>query len=136
MKYALLNGFPDEKLYIEQLDGYSATRKDNHVYLLKKVLYGPKQALKAWYERMNKQLVQLGFCKSQSETTLYAKANEAQFFIVSIYVDDMFIIGNNSEQIQMFKYEMKKVFEMIDLGLMKYFLGMEVMQSHSGIFIF
>ena len=30
---------------------------------------------------------------------------------------------------------MNKVFEMNDLGVMKYFLGMEVMQSRLGIFI-
>jgi len=39
------------------------------------------------------------------------------------------------ELIKRFKNEMEKIFEMIDLGVMKYFLGMEVLQSNDGIFI-
>ena len=37
--------------------------------------------------------------------------------------------------IQRFKDEMEKIFEMIDIGFMKYFLGMEVLHSSDGIFI-
>ena len=47
----------------------------------------------------------------------------------------MLVIGNQPGLIQSFKDEMNKVFEMTDLGVMKYFLGMEVMQSCLGIFI-
>ena len=35
--------------------------------------------------------------------------------------------GNKIELIQRFKDEMKKIFDMTDLGVMKYFLGMEVL---------
>ncbi|WJZ84189.1 hypothetical protein VitviT2T_003804 [Vitis vinifera] len=55
-------------------------------------------------------------------------SNEAQIY-------DMLVIGNQPGLIQSFKDEMNKVFEMTDLGVMKYFLGMEVMQSCLGIFI-
>ena len=34
-----------------------------------------------------------------------------------------------------FRIVMKKEFEMTDLGLMKYFLGLEVTQADKGIFI-
>ena len=37
---------------------------------------------------------------------------------------------------ELFKSTMKKEFEMTDLGLMKYFLGIEVSQTNDGIFIF
>ena len=43
--------------------------------------------------------------------------------------------GSKIELIQMFKDEMEKIFEMTDLGVMKYFLRMEVLQSSDGIFI-
>ena len=39
------------------------------------------------------------------------------------------------EKIQRFKDEMAKIFEMTNLGVMKYFLGMEVLQSNNVIFI-
>ena len=47
--------------------------------------------------------------------------------IVSIYVDDMLVSGSKIELIQRFKDEMEKIFEINDLGFMKYFLGMEVL---------
>lgn len=84
---------------------------------------------------MDSHLIQLGFNRSQSEATLYVKITDGETLIVSIYVDDMLVTGSNIELIQKFKGEMEKVFEMTDLGVMKYFLGMEVLQSGAGIFI-
>lgn len=45
------------------------------------------------------------------------------------------MIFNGSLSIDEFKIEMKKEFEMTDLGLMRYFLGIEVIQNNKGIFI-
>ena len=55
--------------------------------------------------------------------------------IVSIYVDDLLVTGNEEKLIMEFKVEMLRVFEMTDLGLMSFFLGMEVKQDHGGVFI-
>ncbi|KAL6315448.1 hypothetical protein AAG906_000740 [Vitis piasezkii] len=114
VKSAFLNGFVDEEIYVEQLDGVAALGKEDYVYLLRKTLYSLKQAPKAWYETMDKHLTKLGFVRSE----------------ISLYVGNMLVIGNQPGLIQSFKDEMNKVFEMTDLGVMKYFLGMEVMQSY------
>jgi hypothetical protein len=66
---------------------------------------------------------------------LYVKGADVNLIIVSVYVDDLLVTGSNKTQIQEFKAEMLDVFEMTDLGLMSYFLGMEVKQSDDGIFI-
>jgi hypothetical protein len=42
---------------------------------------------------------------------------------------------NNKEMIQEFKEYMMTTFEMIDLGLMHCFLGIEIDQENEGIFI-
>ena len=84
---------------------------------------------------MDKHLTKIGFVRSQSEATLYVKTNDVQLLIVFLYVDDMLVTRNQPGLIQSFKDEMNKVFEMTDLGVMTYFLGMEVMQSCSRIFI-
>ena len=47
--------------------------------------------------------------------------------IISIYKDGMLVTGSKIELIQRFKDEMEKIFEINDLGFMKYFLGMEVL---------
>ncbi|XP_021606554.1 uncharacterized mitochondrial protein AtMg00810-like [Manihot esculenta] len=84
---------------------------------------------------MNDHLLSLGFVKSLSESTLYIKKNGADLTIVSIYVDDLLITGSKQELIDCFKAEMFKEFEMTDLGLMSYFLGLEVRQRKNEIFI-
>ena len=135
VKSAFLNGLLTEEIFVEQPDGFLIHGKENQVYLLKKALYGLKQAPRAWYERMDSHLMQLGFSRSQSEATLYARNKDDEVLVVSIYVDDMLVTGSKLELIQKFKNEMEKVFEMTDLGVMKYFLGMEVMQTNDGLFI-
>ena len=72
---------------------------------------------------------------SQFSNTLYTKTQgNSDILIVSLYVDDLICIGNNEEIIQEFKKYMMKTFEMSDLGLMHYFLGIEINQE-DGIFI-
>lgn len=55
--------------------------------------------------------------------------------IVSVYVDDLLFTGNDVQMLEEFKYSMKKEFDMTDLGRMRYFLGIKVIQKEDGIFI-
>jgi hypothetical protein len=54
---------------------------------------------------------------------------------VGVYVDDLVITGENSHDIDLFKKEMKATFKMSDLGLLHYYLGLEVTQTEEGITI-
>jgi hypothetical protein len=47
VKSAFLSGYINEEVYVEQLPGFEDDKKLNHVYKLKKALYGWKQALRA-----------------------------------------------------------------------------------------
>ena len=46
--------------------------------------------------------------------------------IVCLYVDDLIFTRKNSEMISEFKREMAAEFEMIDIEMMSYYLGIEV----------
>ncbi|KAL4011632.1 hypothetical protein IC575_028693 [Cucumis melo] len=135
VKSAFLNGVLQEEIYVEQPEGCEKQGEGNKVYLLKKALYGLKQAPRAWYSKIDEHLLSLGFLKSLSESTLYVKHNGTNILIVSLYVDDLLVTGNNTDHIQNFKWEMMKMFEMIDLGLMSYFLGTEIKQGQGEVFI-
>jgi hypothetical protein len=101
---------------------------------LKKALYGLKKALRAWYSRIDTYLIKSGFSRSQNESTLYTKIDQHdKILIVCLYVDDMIYTGNL--ELTNFKHVMQSEFEMTDLGIMKYFLGIEVDQSTKGIFV-
>jgi hypothetical protein len=134
VKSAFLNGYLEEEVYVQQPPGYEVRGQEDKVYRLKKALYGLKQAPRAWYSRIDSYMIKNEFIRSTSEPTLYTKVNEqGQILIVCLYVDDLIYTGNLS--IDMFKSAMKKEFEMTDLGLMNYFLGIEVTQNDKGIFI-
>lgn len=135
VKSAFLNGVLQEEIYVEQPEGFVVQGEEDKVYLLKKALYGLKQAPKAWYSRIDEHLLSLGFTKSLSEATLYVKQKGSYVLIVSLYVDDLLVTGDNVQMIEEFKQEMMQVFEMTDLGLMTYFLGLEVQQSQNEVFI-
>ena len=55
--------------------------------------------------------------------------------IVSLYVDNLIFTGNDESMFVKFKNYMKLEFEMADLGKMKYFFGVEILQNSEGIYI-
>ncbi len=55
--------------------------------------------------------------------------------VIVIYVDDLIITGDSHVNIFDFKKLLKQKFEMKDLGKLRYFLGIEVIQSPKGIWL-
>eukprot|EP00253_Pinus_taeda_P035819 PITA_35819 len=93
VKTTFLNGFIQEEVYIEQPQGFEVHGKESHVCRLKKALYGPKQASRAWYSRIDTYLQQLGFIKSEADSNLYFIVVGVEPLILVLYVDDMIITG-------------------------------------------
>lgn len=71
--------------------------------------------------------------KSKLEHPVYRRSNKNSFLIVGVYVDDLIILGPNVSDIIQFKAKMKRKFSMSDLGLLSYYLGIEVKQGGDGI---
>jgi hypothetical protein len=134
IKTTFLNGVIEEKVYIEQPQGFEVEDRKTHVCKLKKVLYGLKQAPRAWYRRIDSFLTSLGFTKSKVDSNLYFKVMNDESVILLLYVDDLFLIGEEKLIIEC-KKKLAIEFEMKYLGLMHYFLGLEVWQSPERIFL-
>ena len=66
---------------------------------------------------------------------MYTHDHDKQHLIVGVYVDDLRIIGGNMKVLGRFKWEMSKNFKMSDLGVLNYYLDIEVQQSTVGITI-
>eukprot|EP00253_Pinus_taeda_P015873 PITA_15873 len=135
MKLAFVNGVLMEEVYIEQPLGYEKKGQKHKVCRLKKALYGLKKAAREWYNRIDSYLLENGFDKCEGEPTLDIKKIDGKILIFVLYVDDVIFIGNDDYLIENFKAVMKEEFEMTDMGLLKYFLGIEVEQNGNGIFI-
>jgi hypothetical protein len=136
VKSAFLNGILLEEIYVQQPEGFEVAGHKHKVYKLHKSLYSLKQAPRARYSIIDTHLIQLGFKRSENKATLYLKQDEDGLqLVILLYVDDMLVTGSNVKLLVEFKKEMQDVFETSDLGIMNYFLGMEIHQCSSGIFV-
>ncbi|KAL6310748.1 hypothetical protein AAG906_019097 [Vitis piasezkii] len=125
----ILHGELNEVVFVEQPCGYVQKGNEQKVYRLKKALYGLKQAPRAWYNRTEAYFMKESFEKCDYEHTLFIKTSkEGKVLIVSLYVDDLIFTGNYELMFTKFKNSMKHEFDMTDLGKMRYFLGLEVLQ--------
>jgi len=102
---------------------------------LKKTLYGLKQAPRAWSDKIGEYLVTSGFQTSNADFSLYVKKTDHGIVVIIIYVDDLIITGDSDVDISNLKKLLKQKFEMKDLGELRYFLGIEVIQSPKGIWL-
>jgi hypothetical protein len=109
--------------------------KERMVLKLSKALYGLRQAPRAWNIKLDKSLKLLGFSKCSSESAVYKRGIGKSAMILGVYVDDLIVTGENKSEIDKFKKEMTSQFEMSDLGLLSFYLGIEVEQSNDHITI-
>jgi len=128
VKTSFLNGELEEEVYVSQPEGFAVKGKEQHVLKLSKSLYGLKQAPRAWNIKLDKSLKKLGFVKCPSESAVYKREAGEATIILGVYVDDLLITGNDPLEINEFKQQMNGEFEMSDLGLLSYYLGIKVEQ--------
>eukprot|EP00253_Pinus_taeda_P003001 PITA_03001 len=135
-KVSVLEWSAKEEVYVAQPLGYEIEGQEDKVYQLKKALYGLKKAPRAWYNRIDAYLLDNGFDKCNGELILYIKERKGKILIVALYVDDLIFTGSDDFLIADFKQIMKSELEMADLGLLRYFLGIEIKQTENDIFIY
>jgi hypothetical protein len=92
---------------------------------LKKALYGLKKAPRAWYARIDGYFMSLDFIKNVVDANLYYKIVDGESLILILYIDDLFLARAEC-LIALCKHKLASEFEMKDLGMMHYFLGLEV----------
>jgi hypothetical protein len=135
VKTAFLNGELEEEVYVSQPDGFLEKGKEKHVLKLSKALYGLRQAPRAWNIKLDKSLRSLKFTKCPSEPAVYTRGTGKNAVVIGVYVDDLIVTGSDPAEILKFKREMTTQFEMSDMGLLSYYLGIEVDQQQDFIAI-
>jgi hypothetical protein len=75
----------------------------------------------------------MGFGQIPHEAAIYPWGNGGNVLLLSVYVDDLVITGTKDAKVVAFKEEMKATFQMIDLGSISFYLGIEVHQGDSRI---
>jgi hypothetical protein len=75
----------------------------------------------------------MGFGQSSHEAAIYWQGNGGNVLLVGVYDDDLVITGTKDADVPAFKEEMNATFQMSDLELLSFYLGIEVHQGDSGI---
>jgi hypothetical protein len=135
VKNVFLHGDLQEEVYMEQPPCYVNQTRPNLVCRLKKTLYGLKQAPRVWLDKIIQYLVTSGFQTSNANFSLYVKKTDHGIVVIVIYVDDLVITRDNDIDIFNLKKFLKQKFEMKDLGELRYFLNIDLVQSPKRIWL-
>ena len=109
--------------------GYRDDLKGTHVARLLKTIYGLKQAMQVWTATFSDAVQKFRYRLMPSSPCLFVKQKEDSISLVSMYVDDGGVAtADEEERKQLMKFLCER-FQMKDLGIMKYFIGMEIQEG-------
>ncbi|KAL8123400.1 hypothetical protein AgCh_011388 [Apium graveolens] len=130
VKNEFLYGDLHEEVYMTPPLGLP--HQPGYVCRLRKSIYGLRQSSRCWFEKFSTVLYSLGFHLSNQDSALFVRSTSAGRILLSLYVDDMIITADDYDSIESLKRELARCFAMKDLGLLRYFLGIEVTSSPKG----
>ncbi|GJU01866.1 retrovirus-related pol polyprotein from transposon TNT 1-94 [Tanacetum coccineum] len=134
VKSAFLNGFINEEVYVAQPPRFNEFEKPDHVYKLKKDLYGLKQASEACYDILKAFLIKHEYKMGMVDNTVFTKKKSSNLIIIQIYVDDIIFGLTCQDMCDEFAKIMHDEFEMSMMGELNFFLGLQIKQMEDGIF--
>lgn len=130
VRTAFLNGVLSEDIYMTQPEGMH--QENGLVCKLNKSIYGLKQASKAWNDKFHDFVTKLGFRRSKSDQCLYRRGTGKKKIFLILYVDDILVIGHDTNEIEAVKRSLATGFDMTDGGEISSFLGMKVERNLQG----
>ena len=134
IKNVFFHGDLAEEVYMEQSPGFVAQGESGLVCRLRRSLYGLKQSPRTWFGRFSSMVQEFGMTRSTSDHfVFYHHASSGQCIYLIVYVDDIVITGSGHDGIRKLKQHLFSHFQRKDLGKLKYFLGIEIAQSNSGV---
>ena len=93
---------------------------------LEKSLCGMAQSPENWFHIIDPVLVDIGFVPLKSGTSVYVYNRERVKIILTLYVDDLLLAGNDAEAMAMVKSQLKQQFKMTDMGEESLVWGVEI----------
>jgi hypothetical protein len=135
VKSAFLNGDLKEEVYVCQPAEFVIASQEGKVLRLRKALYGLRQAPRAWNSKLDNTLKKMNFVQSEHEHAMYRHSHGDDILLVEVYMDDLVITRSSLATVEEFKEEMKMAFLMSNLGLLSFYLSIEVRQDAGDIIL-
>ena len=133
-KSAFLHDELSKEIYMEKTIGF--VTYSLQVCRLQKSLYGLKKAPQAWFEKIDLFVVNMVFKYCEFDHSIYVLQVKGYNLIVVVYDDDLVLTGNNLDLIFRFKSQLADTFEMTNIGILHFFLGLHVLPLSDGLFIY
>ena len=131
VKTAFLNGELDEEIYMEQPIGFIVKGQEDKVCKLLISLYGLKQASRQCNLRFHRVIISYYFKMIEEDYCAYVKWLKRKFVILSLYVDDILLAGNDKRYLLSIKEWLSSNFKMKDMGEANFILGVKIHRDHS-----
>ena len=111
---------------MEQPVGHESRDRKKWVWKLKKSLYGLKQGAKNWCDALHKALVKLGFTRTEANHGVFYKKIGHDLVALAVHVDDCMVTRSSTPQVNKFKVEMNKKYQLTDLGPANWLLSIKI----------
>lgn len=130
---AFLNAPCDRDVYVKPAPG--DTLKDPAtgeimIYKLDRSLYGLSQSPYLWNDTLDDTLTVFGWKRTHSDPCVYVFRKGSSLVILTVYVDDFLLTGDDQDLVNIKRKELTDRFEMTDLGEVKRILGIEVERNY------
>ncbi|MBW0534302.1 hypothetical protein O181_074017 [Austropuccinia psidii MF-1] len=125
VRCAFLNGKPKEELYIFYPDSLP-TSNNFKTLQLNKSLYGLKQSPRCWHLELRKTLIKLNLIPPKIYPCLFFCKDKLKPFYLYLHLDDLLFGGS---WVANFKSQINPYFDMEDLQVSKYALGIQINQK-------
>lgn len=126
---AFLQGDLTETVYMYQPEGFEDGT--GRVCKLNKAIYGLKQAGRQWNLKLNSELINFGFRRSDMDPCVYI--HKEFNLMLAVYVDDFIIFYRQLEELELMKRYLNSKFHMKELGELKNCLGMNFTINNGSI---
>ena len=111
--------------------GFEVKGQERKVCKLKRSIYGLKQSSRQWYFRFHDPIISHDFEMIEEDHCVYLKRSKKSVLILSLYVDDILITGNDMDSIVATKKWLSSTFEIKDMGEAYFVLGIEIVRDCS-----
>jgi hypothetical protein len=126
VKTTFLNGDLEENVYMAQPNGFIMEGKECMGCLLKKSIYGLKQASRQWYLKFDSKIKKFGFKENVEDNCVYAKFKNGKYILLILYVDDILLTSSDVNLLLEMEKLLSSNFDMKDLGEASFVLGIEI----------
>lgn len=134
VKTAFLNGTVDETIYMKQPEGFIEEGQESIVCLVKRSIYGLKQAARCWNLALNEALGAAQFYACKADPCLYIKCENEDICYILVYVDDLIVASKSANMIKQAEEAIRK-FKVEDLGDLGHYLGIEITKNDNGNYL-